>query len=981
MVVVAKPLDLIMVRYLPSRGAAVVGGALQAIINELKARGFKPISLLFDGEGAVAKVAATWATGIPFNPAGPKQHVPVVENAIRRIKERVRAVINALPYAVPAVLLKWAVLYCVTRINMTPSATHMDATSPREKFYGRKTSEKVDLAVGFGEYVQAFDANVVKNSMQARTESCIALCPVGNLQGSVKFYNLATKAVVTRDAWKVLPVPDAVIKELNSMASAELSGTAKKLRRVDPVFARGESSRVVFVDDAAEVPPAWQSGLDPPTLPAGGVGSSNVEVVDLDDGVPDSVVPPPARVEQRMDEGEYASAHTGTLSASPTAQPVAVDTDEQQIAGVPPAAQESHDEGPATDGQDAVFEAPEQEFVQPLPTNEAATGGHDETVSSTAQPAADDEPGQLRRNPARSNRTTWKDRVFTVVGDGLAGQDDRLEKLVMQISVAKAKKQFGVAADKAIEIEVQQFLDYGVWTFVTPDSLSKAERAAVIWSSMFLREKFKSDGSFEKLKARLVASGNQQDRGIYETVSSPTVKQKSVTVVAGIAAALGWVVVTVDIVGAYLKINMTGPKVHVRLQPQVVQVLLKMRPDLKGFLLRDGTLIVQLEKAMYGTLQAALLLYQRVDKALVDAGFAANPYDQCVYNRGQGDDRVTVCVYVDDIMVTGQAQAAVDKVIDMITGVFNDVKVHKGKVHSYLGMTFDFSHEGECRMSMVGYVRDLVKCVGIAGQAASPATSDLFVVRPDAQPLDAARKKQLHTGVAKLLFAAKRVLIDTLVAVSFLTTRVTAPDEDDWNKFVRVMKYVNAHGEDAQVVLRFKKDMQVEAFIDASHGTHVDGKSHTGAGITMGGGLFSVSSTKQKLTTKSSTESELVGVSDRASDVIETRLFVEHQGFKQGPAIIWQDNMSTLKLIENGRGSADRTRHINIRYFFVKDRVDAGELVFKYLPTQCMLADLFTKPLQGRLFRTLRDAAMRGGVPGRRTEEPGTKFGRAVPRA
>jgi hypothetical protein len=235
--------------------------------------------------------------------------------------------------------------------------------------------------------------------------------------------------------------------------------------------------------------------------------------------------------------------------------------------------------------------------------------------------------------------------------------------------------------------------------------------------------------------------------------------------------------------------------------------------------------------------------------------------------------------------------------------------------------------------------------------------------------------------VAKLLFAAKRVLIDTLVAVSFLTTRVAAPDEDDWNKFVRVMKYVNAHGEDAQVILRFRKDMQVEAFIDASHGTHVDGKSHTGAGITMGGGLFSVSSTKQKLTTKSSTESELVGVSDRASDVIETRLFVEHQGFKQGPAIIWQDNMSTLKLIDNGRGSADRTRHINIRYFFVKDRVDAGELVFKYLPTQCMLADLFTKPLQGRLFRTLRDAAMRGGVPGRRTEEPGTKFGRAVPRA
>lgn len=348
---------------------------------------------------------------------------------------------------------------------------------------------------------------------------------------------------------------------------------------------------------------------------------------------------------------------------------------------------------------------------------------------------------------------------------------------------------------------------------------------------------------------------------------------------------------------------------------------------------------------------------------LVGAGFVANPYDPCVYNRGTGDDRVTVCVYVDDIMITGKT-AAVDGVIELITGVFQDVKVHRGKVHSYLGMTFDYSQKGECQVSMVGYVQDLVKSIGIQGVVASPATDKLFEVDPDAVPLDAARKKLFHSGVAKLLFAAKRVLVDILVATSFLTTRVTAPDEDDWDKFVRVMKYVSSHGEQAKLVLRFRKDMQVEAYIDAAYGVHVDGKSHSGSTITLGGGAIYVSSKKQKIVSKSSTEAELVAISDELGEVIDTRQFLIHEGFKQGPATIWQDNMSTMSLIANGRGSANRTRHINIRYFFVKDRVEAKEVVVKHMPTQDMLADLFTKPLQGSLFRKLRGAVIGGRADG-----------------
>jgi len=105
---------------------------------------------------------------------------------------------------------------------------------------------------------------------------------------------------------------------------------------------------------------------------------------------------------------------------------------------------------------------------------------------------------------------------------------------------------------------------------------------------------------------------------------------------------------------------------------------------------------------------------------------------------------------------------------------------------------------------------------------------------------------------------------------------------------------------------------------------------------------------------KSSTEAELIGLSDCATQAIWTRNFLEQQGYKVGPATVYQDNMSTMQLAENGRSTSERTRHIHVRYYFIKDRIDSGEIEIKYMPTKLMIADILTKPLQGELFRALR---------------------------
>ncbi len=187
----------------------------------------------------------------------------------------------------------------------------------------------------------------------------------------------------------------------------------------------------------------------------------------------------------------------------------------------------------------------------------------------------------------------------------------------------------------------------------------------------------------------------------------------------------------------------------------------------------------------------------------------------------------------------------------------------------------------------------------------------------------------------------------------FLSTRTKSATEDDYSKLDRVLRYLNGTA-GMGMVLETDKDICVYTFADAAYGVHADGKSHSGLNITLGRGAVFVRSAKQKIVSKSSTEAELIGLSDSLSQTIWTRDFLTGQGYSIGPATVYQDNMSAIALAAKGKSTSDRTRHIHIRYFFVKDRVDAGEIAVEYKPTKLMLADLLTKPLQGDLFRAMR---------------------------
>ena len=232
----------------------------------------------------------------------------------------------------------------------------------------------------------------------------------------------------------------------------------------------------------------------------------------------------------------------------------------------------------------------------------------------------------------------------------------------------------------------------------------------------------------------------------------------------------------------------------------------------------------------------------------------------------------------------------------------------------------------------------------------------------DCPKLDKTKSEQFHSLVAKVLFATKRARPDTGTALSYLTTRVREPDRQDWQKLVHLMKYV--HGtKDLPLILGANGSGILKWHVDGSYTVHPNMRGHTGGGLTMGRGFPISTSTKQKLNTRSSTESELVGVDDLMPSILWTREFLLAQGYGVTETIVGQDNRSAILLEKNGKASSGkRTKHINIRYFFVTDRIKKKEISVEWVPTADMVADFWTKPTQGQLFTKFRDLIM-GVVP------------------
>ena len=355
--------------------------------------------------------------------------------------------------------------------------------------------------------------------------------------------------------------------------------------------------------------------------------------------------------------------------------------------------------------------------------------------------------------------------------------------------------------------------------------------------------------------------------------------------------------------------------VHVRFTGEMVDKLLKIDEEMYApYVTWEGSqkvMYVELLKALYGTIKAAKLFWEKMTNHLVkDWGFTINPYDSCVANKVINGKQCTIVWHVDDLKISHVSEEVVDNVIDLMNHVFGEqtpMTVSSGTCHDYLGMTFDFTKPKKLQVHMKGYI-DLI--LGglpktMDGVAITPATSNLFRTNNDGVPLSEEDKDFYHHVTMQLSYLAQWAQPDIRTAVSFLQTRVNKPDEDDFKKLARVVKYLRAT-RDMTLTLGLQNDGVMTWWVDASYAVHNDMKGHTGGTMSLGHGSIYSSSTKQKLVSRSSTEAELIGVYDIMPQLVWTGNFMRAQGMHIRKVVLMQDNTSTILLENNGHASSTK---------------------------------------------------------------------------
>ena len=964
----SRNIMLTTIEHAPDRKAPKLGYLLHRIMKTYARAGFNVHTILMDNEFNKIRdyVDAT------LNTPAASEHIGEIERRIRVIKERCRGIISTLPYAkIPRIMLIYLLHHVVMWLNNFPIANGISTRfSPREIMQHNKLSIKHHCKAPFGSYCEVHEDNDPTNGMQSRGLPTICLGPTGNIQGTYSFLNLSTGLVIKRRRFVELPAPDSVIQRVNDLA--ETSGVPTTL-----VFADRTKTPFDWPDNEplpnsldttpmakypnipAEMPgvllerhiPAHddQSPFDEPYQPdwfdLADEAAQNADLATTE------LLPPPPdviEIDDVDDEFVYTPPHTTTspfVKQEPTSPPTPpTPADSVLPSATPPRPGARARRLPRRFDDFHMFTTVADAHRQPPEYPYHTAGGTDVDL------AIQDEE--------RMAHICHFAMVHTATSINLAQLGQPTKK---QYGLKAGLRHFGSRGDTAVTKELSQLHTMNCFRPRDPTTLTRDDRRNALTSLMFLTEKRTGE-----VKARACANGSVQRAHIAkEEAAAPTVTSEAIFIQSTIYANERRDVATCDIPGAFLQAD-NPDFVLMRLDGILAELMVKIAPTLyRKYVTTNAKgkpiLYVQLEKAVYGMMKSALLFYRKLVADLLSLGFTINPYDPCVANKIIDGKQLTICWHVDDLFIGHVDPKVVTSFLDWLARRYDttDKKLNivRGHKHDYLGMNLDFSSTGAVQIDMINYIEKVNDAFPetITGVQSTPAGDRLFQVRPhdEAKFLPEAQARAFHHTTAQLLFLS-RVRRDIQTTVAFLTTRVKKPDEDDWGKLKRVLRYLRCT-RFLKLTLFAESLTNIVWYVDASHQLHDDCKGHTGSLLTFGRGATTSSSTKHKIPSKSSCESEIIGLYDKIGDVLWTRQFLEAQGYQIKTNIVYQDNMSTLSLAKNGYvSSSKRTKHIKAKYFFVRHFHNTGELDLQYCPTEHMWADVLTKPLQGAKFRLMR---------------------------
>jgi hypothetical protein len=811
-------------------------------------RGFKIDVFLADGEFEVMRGAIHEFRGI-LNTTSNDEHVGDIERYIRTIKERARCTYHTTPFKkMPTVMIQGLVGGCVFWLNAFPIAGGVsDTISPRTIMTGKSINYHRHCKIMFGSYAQVHEDH--DNSMQARTTGAIALRPTGNEQGGFYFMSLTTGRQLNRDHWHELPTPQDVIDRVHNLARQSYAAR-------DLVFQYRDGAPLDEDDESAA-----DLDYEPDDEDDESIAGSDYQSMEQEDQLIDE----PGIDGYESGESDFCSGGEEVITDVNDVS-VSNSDNEDSMSMVEvrdPQLLDMDEEVDESEGYDiaGVGETEDNEL------EEHKIAGVNETEDPDTEEYAVGVPGPGRVGDPKEERHQH-DELEARYGAREHGYDLRprkprsykhrhadLEDMMMtQLSLRKGLKVFGESGALAVTKELQQLHDRRVMNPKAANMLSQSEKSKALPYLMYLKKK--RNGT---IKGRGCADGRKQR--VYKTKeesSSPTVAIESLFLTVVIDAKEDQSVVTCDIPGAFMHAGM-DETLYMRIDGPMAELLVNIDPQTYGpYLTTEGgnkpVVYVQLVKALYGMLQAALLFWRNLSGHLMEQGFELNPYDECVANKMVNGKQCTIVWHVDDLKISHADSDVTENIVETLQLKYGSeeapVTVTRGKVHDYLGMTLNYTTKGKVIVQMEEYVKELLNSVKEeigGGVAATPAAAHIYSVNPEAERLEQVQADTFHTLTAKLLFLCKRARPDLQQAVGFLTTRVKQPDVEDWKKLMRVLKYL--HGTKGLCLTLEADDTKiVKWWVDAAFAVHSDMRSQTGATMSLGRGSVYSSSLRQKFT-------------------------------------------------------------------------------------------------------------------------------------
>ena len=755
--------------------------------------------------------------GVTLNDTSRDEHVGDVERFIRTIKERMRAIYNTLPFQkVPARLIVEMGKASVFWLNSVPQKSGLASElSPRTIVTGQKLDFKRHCRFQFGQYVQTHEEH--NNSMSPRTVGALALRPTGNAQGSFYFMSLSTGRVLNRLRGTALPMPDDVINRVHRMARQQKAdpGLLFGDRNMNPIYDEMSNDE----EDEDHLP---ESQTDEESCIDDDEDGSNGDNLD-DEGPTEGDGDELLNDENGPWEYDAApeSVNTEGLGAGRSENSGVSGT---ESIGVDQAEDEMiHQDGESDD---------DPEVYKDSKTSTEDDEKENATIGETEVEPSGESRYNLREKRTRSYNHLYDPEMFRTENS----QNNKQEEVVLvtdsdapedtpQMSMKRGLRMFGEEGYTAVRKEMQQLHDRKVMQPVNRKDLTPAQKREALGYLMFLKKK--RNGT---VKGRGCADRRKQQAYITkEDSTSPTISMEAVFLTAVVDAWEGRKVTVLDVPGAFMQVDM-DETVHVRFEGEMVDKLLEIDEHLYASYVTEEkgkkVMYVELLKALYGTLQAARLFWEKLQAKLVnDWGFTPNRYDSCVVNKKVNGKQLTVAWHVDDLKVSHQDETALDEFIAMMEEEFGKetpLTIARGPIQEYLGMTLDFTEKGKVVVKMSAYITNMLKDApaSMDGHATTPAATHLFKVNTDNPKLLCKEKKELFVHlVMQGLYLSQRGRPDIRTAISFLCSRLNCPDEDDFKKLTRMIRYLR-HTLYMCLVLGKDDSDSMRWWIDASYAVH-----------------------------------------------------------------------------------------------------------------------------------------------------------------